>query len=292
MFSPKEIEIGDKVLLKRFLDGNESSIYNFTTLYAWSFDGKIKYDIKDDCLILFFYGNDGGVRATFPIGDGDRCAVAKDAFEYMKTKGSTPNFVLMTENGAKECEQTFGDIFSVYSDRKSADYVYLSEDLINLRGKKFHTKKNHLNAFLNTYKFTYERLSEENIDECKKLFMDWQNSQTNHDLGVSEKATMRLLDNVVSLGVTLGGIRIDGRLVAFSAGEKMTDNTALIHLEYADTNIRGAFNAINQQFCKNEWNDLEFINREEDMGIEGLRKAKMAYRPVKMIEKYFTKYKG
>ena len=108
----------------------------------------------------------------------------------------------------------------------------------------------------------------------------------------SKIPSLRILENAKELGVTVGGIYVDGELIAFSVGEAQTPNMALIHLEYANTEFRGAFNIINQQFTKNEWSSFKYINREEDMGLEGLRKAKMAYRPVKMIEKYYGEYKG
>ncbi len=292
MLNPKDITIGEKELFQEFLGKSESSTFNFTTLFMWAGGGKIQYDIYDGCLILFFHGRHRGVACTYPIGNGNRRAAAEKAFDFMKQQGGLPHFILMTEEMAKECETVFENELRIYSDRNNADYVYLSDSLIHLRGKKLHQKKNHLNAFLNTYEFQYERLGQKNIDECKKLFLSWKQGQKNHGSGFSEEATVRLLENADKLGVTLGGIRVDGKLAAFSAGEPLTDDMALIHIEYADTSIRGSFNIMNQQFCQNEWSGFEFINREEDMGLEGLRKAKMAYRPVRMIEKYFTEYKG
>ena len=292
MLSPKDITIEDKNVLQDYLGKSESSTYNFTTLFMWAGSGKIQYDIVDGCLVLFFHGRHHGVGCTYPLGNGNRQAAAEKSFEFMNRQGGSPHFILMTEQMAEECGTVFGNKLRIYSDRNNADYVYLSDSLIHLRGKKLHQKKNHLNAFLNHYDFQYERLGQENADECKELFLNWKQGQKNHGSGLSEEATVRLLDNVDKLGVTLGGIRVDGKLAAFSAGEPITDDMALIHIEYADTSIRGSFNMINQQFVQNEWSGFEFINREEDMGLEGLRKAKMAYRPVRMVEKYFTEYEG
>lgn len=94
------------------------------------------------------------------------------------------------------------------------------------------------------------------------------------------------MENIDKLGVTCAGIRVDGKLVAFTGGEAITDDMAHVPMEFADTSYRGAFNVINRDFCKNEWADYKYINREEDMGVEGMRYAKRAYNPVKMIEKY------
>lgn len=292
MLNPREIEIGDMSLLKELIGKSENSTFNFTSLFMWAGGGKIQYDVFDGCLILFFHSRHHGVGCTYPLGNGNRQAAAERAFDFMKSQGRHPRFIFMTEEMAAECGAAFPNEFHIYSDRNNADYVYSTESLITLKGKKLHQKKNHLNAFLNTYDFQYERLGPENVNECVELFMNWKRGQKNHGSGFSEEATVRLLTNLDKLGVTLGGIRVDGKLAAFSAGEPITDNMALIHIEYADVSIRGSFNIINQQFCQNEWSGFTFINREEDMGIEGLRKAKTAYRPVRMVEKYFTEYKG
>ena len=94
-----------------------------------------------------------------------------------------------------------------------------------------------------------------------------------------------LVTNIDELGVVGGGIRVGGRLAAFSFGEALDDKMALIHLEHADNAYEGAFTVMNQQFLEHEWSGFEFVNREEDMGIEGLRRAKLSYRPYRMIEK-------
>ena len=207
-------------------------------------------------------------------------------------KTNNPSFIFMNEEEARDISKIFPDEFEIISDENAADYVYLTEDLINLRGNKFQQKRNHLNAFLKKYEYSYERLTIENIDEIKELFNKWQNGQTNHDVGESKKATLRLIENMDKLDVVGGGIRVDGKLVAFSAGEAITDEMAHIPLEFADIDYRGAFNVINRDFCANEWKNYKYINREEDMGVEGMRYAKRAYNPIKMIEKYRTIYKG
>ena len=290
MFNPKEINLGDKELFLKYLPKCENSMLNFTTIFMWSADGKILYDIVDDCLILFFKNAKNGICCTYPMGDGDRKVVAEKCVSYMKENSKKPRFILMTEEMAKECSEVFGKEVKITSVRDNADYVYSSEDLINLSGKKFHQKRNHLNAFLNTYSFKYKRI--EDTKECTELFEKWLLTQPKEAVDFSRMPTLRLLENAKELGVTVGGIYVNEKLIAFSAGEPQTEDTALIHIEYADTSYRGAFNIINQQFVENEWKDFTYINREEDMGLEGLRRAKLAYRPVKLIEKYNAEYKG
>lgn len=281
MIDLKEITLNDRDLFLNYIGQSENSTLSFTTLYTWSFDGRIKYAIVDDCLVIVFCGKKGCV-CSYPFGNGDRKSAVKKAYDFMKN----PTFVLMNEEQAKELEQVFPDEFDISTDENNADYVYLVEDLINLKGNKYQQKRNHLNAFLKLYDYKYERLSAKNIEEIKELFFKWENSQTNHDTGYAEKATLLFLENIDKLGVVCAGLRVDGKLVAFTGGEAITDDMAHVPIEFADTDYRGAFNVINRDFCKNEWSNFKYINREEDMGVEGMRYAKRAYNPVKMIEKY------
>jgi len=288
MINPKAITLGEKKLFESYIGKTENSTLNFTTLFIWAASGNIKYDIVDDCLVLFFYGR-RGVSCTYPKGNGDKKAVSETLYAYMKETSSKARFILMSEEEAAECKEIFGKKVDVRPDPDNADYVYESESLITLKGKKLHQKRNHLNAFLNAYDFQYERLTSENKEECIALFQNWLYVVKENTAGFSEHATMCLLEHMDELhDVMFGGIRIDGNLVAFSAGEAITDDMALIHMEYGNTEIRGVFNAMNQQFVMHEWKDYSYINREEDMGLPGLRKAKLAYRPVKMIEKYIA----
>ncbi len=290
MLKPKEIKLEDRDLFLKYIGKSENSTLSFTTLFTWSFKNRIRYDIIDGCMVLVFCGKNNCL-CTFPYGDGDKLSALKKSYEYMKKTGA-PSFALMTEDEANILNEMFPGEFEIYNDESNQDYVYLTEDLINLKGKKYQQKRNHLNAFLKNYEYTYERLSMENLEEIKELFYKWFDGQTNHDLGDSEIATMKILENMDRLGVIAGGIRVDGKLVAFSVGEAITDDMAHIPIEFADTDYRGAFNVINRDFCANEWKDYKYINREEDMGLSGLRYAKRAYCPVKMVEKYRTSYKG
>lgn len=287
MLELKEITLNDRELFLSYIGKRENSTLSFTTLYTWSFDGRIKYAIVDGCLVVVFCGKNVCV-CSYPYGNGDRIAAAKKAYEFMEK----PVFVLMDEKQSQELEAIFPDEFEIYSDENNADYVYLVENLINLRGNKYQQKRNHLNAFLKLYDYTYERLGIENIDEIKELFFKWEAGQTNHDTGSAEKATLLFLENMDKLGVVCAGLRVGGKLVAFTGGEAITDDMAHVPIEFADTDFRGAFNVINRDFCKNEWSEYKFINREEDMGVEGMRYAKRAYNPVRMIEKYKAVHKG
>ena len=177
--------------------------------------------------------------------------------------------------------------FEFEEKRAMSDYVYNTADLISLSGKKYHGKRNHLNKFLSLYNWTYKNIDKTNLKKCAE-FVARITSERNPDPAHEINAMNLLFDNFFELGVTGGCIEIDGRIAAVSVGEKMGD-TALIQVEKADTAFDGAYAAINQIFLKNEFSDCRFVNREEDMGVAGLRKAKMSYHPAFLYTKYTAK---
>jgi len=174
-------------------------------------------------------------------------------------------------------------------DRNNSDYIYLTEDLINLRGKKFHSKKNHINKFKKLYEYEYVRLDGGFVDECLRIMEEWCAAKgcDCRKEGYCEKlANIELLNNYGDLGCKGALIKVNGRFEAFTVGEMLNMDTAVIHIEKANSQIDGLYAFVNQQFCEKEWGDTTYINREQDLGVEGLRKAKLSYNPVKMVNKY------
>ena len=167
--------------------------------------------------------------------------------------------------------------------------------MIHLKGKKLHSKRNFINRIRANYpQLQYEDLKEENIEECLALYDRWAES---HDSEVIDRwdergSVVRALTNMKALGLTGGMIRIDGMVKAFTVGERKLPTMSQIHIEKADRDIDGLYQIINQQYAEHHCADTMYINREEDMGEEGMRKAKMSYYPDKMIEKYNAIYKA
>ncbi len=182
--------------------------------------------------------------------------------------------------------------FEISSDRDNSDYVYLAQDLINLSGRKFHGKKNHLNQFYKDYPTAeYLPITCEIIPQCREVLINWyeiRRAENPNDefLYYEQAAIHEIFDNFDDFKLKGGAISLGGKIIAFSYGEQLNSDTAVIHVEKADPEIRGAYAAINQNFIANEWANMTYINREEDMGLEGLRQAKESYRPVKLIEKF------
>lgn len=186
--------------------------------------------------------------------------------------------------------QEMPGLFDIASDRDNYDYVYRAQDLIELKGRSYHSKKNHVNSFRKNYSdYQYLPLTDELIGQCIDNTVEWCKKRGCYKdpLLLAEKnAIIEVLNNFSTLQLTGGVITIGGKVEAFSFGERLNRDTAVIHVEKANPDVKGVYAAINQDFCQNSWSSMEYINREEDMGIPGLRKAKQSYHPVKMVEKF------
>ncbi len=188
---------------------------------------------------------------------------------------------------ATRLETLFPGKYSMKEDRNNFDYVYLAENLIELTGRKFSAKKNHLNYFLTHYPdYRYLPMTEELIPACIASAVEWYERRGDSSLDYEKFAVLEALHNFSYLGFQGGVIELYGKVEAFSCGEALNADTAVIHLEKGNAEIRGLYQMINREFARNAWSHMTYINREEDMGIEGLRRAKKTYNPIKMIAKY------
>jgi hypothetical protein len=181
------------------------------------------------------------------------------------------------------------------SDRDNSDYVYLAKDLISLSGNKYHRKKNHLNQFIKNYAFEYHPLNADLVKRVLGMQEAWcqiRECVAKPDLLAEDFAVREALTGYEELGYHGGTILINSVVEAFALGEALNGDTAVIHIEKANPEILGLYAAINQLFCLNAWSEVTYINREQDMGVEGLRKAKESYYPHHMVNKYTLIPKG
>ena len=289
----------DKPIFDKFFTAHycEISDYTFTNLFMWREMLNLRWAVEDDVLYIFSFDAENFV-AWQPIGAEEKMqdAITKTLQVANENRGDRKfQFVVVEKNFADELEKYPHAKFIIESDPDNFDYVYLSQDLINLSGRKFHGKKNHLNAFKKEYpNAEYVPITEEIIPKCRDELNIWAkiHKRENPDdpfIGYEQAAIHEIFDYFSYFNLKGGAILLDGKVVAFTFGEKLNSDTAVIHVEKADPNVRGIYAAINQNFVENEWSDMIYINREEDMGIDGLRKAKESYRPVKLIEKFNAK---
>lgn len=281
------LTLSSQSVVKPYFKDITNSMYNFTTALIWGGEKYVTYSEVAGCLALFYEFPKSPICATFPLGGGDKKEAVMEICEYMKEKGVTPVMRNLSKEMKDELSELFPDKFEFIPDRNTFDYVYETERLINLTGKDLHAKRNHYNYFKKNYNYEYVKMTENDVSECKILFDRWiEEKEESRWLLSSRDATFMALDNFITLGLSGGMIKVDGEICAFSLGEPVSSDTALIHFEVATPEMRGAFNVINREFCANEWADFKYVNREEDMGLEGLRKAKEAYRPAFLIEKF------
>lgn len=175
--------------------------------------------------------------------------------------------------------------YDFIEDRDNEEYIYRTDDMIRLPGKKLRMKKNHLNGFLRQYAdYQYEAITKENLEDAKAGIHDW--FLRHGDIEEEEQAIKRCFDHWDALGVKGAVIRIYGKVEAFTNGDSINEKMAHIIFEKANPEIRGLYQAINRDFLIHEFADTEFVNREEDLGLPGLREAKMGYHPDHLTEKY------
>lgn len=192
----------------------------------------------------------------------------------------------------------FEEEFQIIDDRDSYDYLYDADELRNLRGKRFHKKKNHLNRFLRTYEghYEYRTITCHHMSEINTFYQKWISHRDFEDskdtMSYEDRGVRDVFQNCFDVNCKFGGVYIDGELEAFSIGTyDPSIECVFIHTEKANTQVTGLYNFINQQFLINEFPDAKVVNREDDLGQEGLRRAKTSYRPIRLEEKYHIKQK-
>lgn len=289
----KDIEIDCKNILDKYFDlvDYEACEYCFTTLYMWKDLYNTKYYVEDDfAIVAGEYENKGFI--ILPLAKKENMNKAFDfIIKNFEKQHKQIHLKAINKEVVEYLQSVYGDRFEYIEERNNFDYIYDGESLRTLAGRKNQKKRNHLNSFVKEYgdRVEYKKLEEAEFDECINLLKEWSKDKDESiELDSEFKAIKRIFKNYEKLKDTLkiSGIYIDSKLEAFSIGEMLNDNMAVIHVEKANADIRGLYPYINQQFLLNEFSDVEFVNREEDLGIEGLRKAKLSYHPVKFAEKY------
>lgn len=299
MIEFKEISLENKKEIEELIEENKGndSEFTFTNLFIWRKSYHTRYTVIDD-VPCFVYRHEGfPCAAAIPVKPKEnneleeKCINAAVTLKkYFSGNEENCNLYIFKEELAKKISERIYGSENYTEDRDSFDYVYSVKDLTELSGKKYHGKKNHVNKFKRLYNWSYMPLTKEMADRCLDVFCRWCKLKGEEKKGCCEEyeAVNELVSNWDKLDVKGGSIFVDDKMVAFSIGEQLNPNMAVIHFEYADNEYDGVFPMINQQFLINCWQDYEYVNREEDMGIEGMRKAKESYRPVLLVPKYIV----
>lgn len=293
----KDIDMEARELLNPYFDlvDYEACEYCFDTLYMWQHLYKTGYYIGDGfAVIVAEY--EGNTFSILPLAKKeDMLRVIQFVIEYFEREQKKIYFRGITEEVVEFLKEYYPDKFEYNKERDLFDYVYDGESMRELKGRKNVKKRNHINYFLKEYegRYEYRLLDENDFEACLELVQQWtsnkeENGQVDEEMEEELVGIKKLFKNysVLKDKLKIAGIFIDNKLEAFTMGEYINPNMALIHIEKANPSIRGLYPLINQQFLVNEFSDVEFVNREEDLGIEGLRKAKLSYHPVRFVEKY------
>lgn len=264
----------------KFLFGTEVCVLDNAVVLRYTFEGQRAYMVCTAEALSWEL-----IEALFDDSNGDLTLMGLEDSQ-VKAPLSSPR--LGGSPDAKTSLPQLGEVrrgFSVEPDRNQFDYIYRRTDLTTLHGKHLDAKRNHINRFRAEHPdFEYRPLTPELFDECRRLTEIWQEDKNQNDNGNETiNAEHRVMETIFSnwdaLGMTGGSIFVDGRMVAFTYGAAVTTDTLDICVEKADRHVEGAFAIINQQFAEHLPEQYIYLNREEDMGIPGLRQAKLSYHP-------------
>ena len=297
----REITLEDKPMVEHC-----GSHYNyhlcercFVDLFMWRSHYNTQICFKDGFMLVKMSPLDGGHDCYLaPVGQGDLGA-ALDALEQDAAERGLP-FVIVSvaEPMIERIEAVRPGKFTFSHDSEDGDdYIYLAEKLRTLSGKKLQSKRNLVNRFKAAYegRWSYEDMTRENIKDAFAFHIHWCNLNgcaRERDFEGETCAIVQALHNFDYLNLRGGLLRLDGEVIAFTFGCKATPDMFVVQIEKADHTIQGAYQMINQQFVQRNCNDVEYVNREEDLGLEGLRKAKKSYYPVMRGVKYVATPKG
>ena len=300
MIAFRDPEIGDRQWVEeRFrASGNQGCEYSFSTLFLWS--GAYQQQVAPmDGFVLERLRGKLGAGYLFPAGSGPLepvlSALEKDAAE----RGEPCRFFCVTPEQAERLEQLRPGQYAFQSDRDGWDYLYALDRLAGLGGKKLHGKRNPIRRFEESHPdWQVEQITMDNLAECAEMDLEWNRRYRSLDAAGEEAEARTRLDerhamsrafaHYEALGMDGLLLRTGGKVVAFTMGSPISADTFDVHFEKAYGEIQGAYPMINREFAR--WLQanrpgVRWLNREDDMGLEGLRKSKESYYPDRMVEK-------
>jgi hypothetical protein len=287
-FTPLGMEQRDEVEAQFRACHPVTSELTFTNLWMWQNHYHFEVARLGGFLCFLARPPEGDPWCLPPVGDGDVRETSRKLLQHLRETGSSRGLERVPERLVKE--QGLGPAsFVAQLDRDQSDYVYLSRDLIELAGRDLHAKKNHVNRFKRTYRHEYRRLSAELVEACLALETAWcdlRHCWETPSLASEEVAIHEALHHFGELSYVGGVVLVEGKVGAFALGEALNPDTFVCHVEKANPDIDGLYAAVNQMFCEAEAARFTYVNREQDLGVPGLRKAKESYQPHHLEHKY------
>lgn len=296
----KCLSLEDKEIIEKFVDKNklESYEYLFSSLYMWRKLNNVKYAVLDDVLIIEKNEEGKGTFYTQLFGyNKDNLTSIIDELIKRNSNFTDRDFLF------GDVDEEFMEDLKKYTDFKIEavediddwEYIYNTKDLIELKGKKYHGKKNHVNSFLKNYTYGIKTIDDENVKkDCMDLLHKWHDEvavTVDKEMIMEIDAIRDLFGELHFFDLNSFAVYVDGVLAGFAVGERVNNNMAVIHVERGELSYKGIYAFLNKQFLVDSFSDTEFVNRQEDTGNAGLRKAKQSYHPAKMVKKYLVKLK-
>jgi hypothetical protein len=291
MLNFKRVELDDRRRAEEILraEAGRGCEYTFGNIYIWRdvYNAHIAFTGDGICAVRF----GGRVDAyLFPAGAGDIGRAVGGMLEDSAERGRPFRIVSAGRGDVELLERLFPGRFASHVNRDFAEYVYNSGDLINLAGRRYHSKRNHISRFEAEYPdYRFEEITPGNIAEARAMCRAWYREHPSEDgegLKQEADAVGCAFDSFFELDFKGGLVRADGGVVAFAMGEPINRETFCVHIEKARTGINGAYAIINRDFARCFCEKYRFINREDDVGKEGLRRAKLSYHPAEITEKH------
>ena len=267
--------------------------YSFVNLFLW---GRQKAAFLHEHL-AFFSQFDRRSVYPFPVGNGDLKPVLDEIIDDARTRGIPCYLTTMTKQDCETLDQLYPGAFRFHADRDSFDYIYAIDDLADLKGRKFQKKRNHLNRFESEHPGCQAIPLDEStrvaaFDMLQQWYAARQAADPHSDFHLEQLAIHRAFAFQQQLGLEGLVLMEEGRAIAFCMGSRLNGDTFDIHFEKAREDVDGAYAAINREFARylrEKYPDIHYLNREDDLGLEGLRKAKLSYCPDHMVEKYWAR---
>jgi hypothetical protein len=292
MLNFKALTLEDKELFDQYLKRCKylTCEYAFTTLYIWRKALDITFCVYKDSLIIKKHSTADGNYFMQPIGYNpeDLTDIVSTLIEYKKEHNMEYLFRNVEEPFLLDLKTAMNEnLFNIGIEENNFDYIYESEKLIHLPGRKLAGKRNHFSRFINTYNHRVEDINTENAALCIEASKKWC---CEHGCGgflsYELHSIIDMLTNIDKLNFKGIVVYVDDVVSAFTIGEKVNEDMAIIHIEKAFSNVHGLYTFINRTFAEMYFEDVKYINREDDMGLEGLRKAKQSYYPYKLERKH------
>ena len=288
-FQPIQLDEREKYSAYLHSGKSRGCEYSFANLYLW---GRQKAAVIDDQMVLFSQFNRKTVY-PYPAGEGEIKPVLEAIIRDSQERGIPCRITGLDSQDIEDMEKMFPGRFRFHCDRDSYDYVYAIDDLADLKGKKYQKKRNHYNRFRDMFPhYTIEPITVENLPKVKQMLEQWYAQRLEldpeGDYHMEQAAIYKALRHYEQLG--LEGIMLvnEDRILAMTIGSRLTPDTYDIHFEKAIAEADTAYTVINCEFARflrDKHPEIRFLNREDDLGIEGLRKAKLSYYPHHLVEK-------